>query len=77
MSQLFVEVSVGKNLFVLPGFCGHLPLQFNSTSEGSAIKADADSGLLFLQARVEANSIKITFTFEGKNLPSSLLHVLH
>lgn len=47
------------------------------SSEGGGIKAGVDHVLLFLQARVEANSVKLTFTFKGKNLPSSLLHVLH
>lgn len=50
---------------------------FAMSSEGDGIKAGVDCALLFLQARVEANSVKLTFTFEGKNLPSSLLCVLH
>lgn len=48
---------------------------FAITSEGDGIKAGVDCALLFLQARVEADSVKLTFTFEGKNLPSSLLRV--
>lgn len=38
--------------------------------EGDGIKAGVDCVLLFRQARVEANSVKLTFAFKGKNLPS-------
>lgn len=36
------------------------------SSEGGGIKAGVDHVLLFLQA----NSVKLTFTFKAKNLPS-------
>lgn len=61
-----------KHLLKSP-FCSSRILwtfSFARSSEHSGIKAGVDCVLLFLQARVEANSVKLTFTFEGKNLPS-------
>lgn len=41
---------------------------FAMSSEGGRIKAGVDCVLLSLQTREEANSVKLTCTFGGKNL---------